>query len=88
VRTLPSSRRRASQCHELLGSGPLVAALPVQRLPEGLIRLLPRRLGMALMLSLESRHAKELDRDHAVTLISEGAVKGFFPALEPARRKR
>jgi hypothetical protein len=53
VRTLSSFGRRASQCHELLGPGPLVAALPVQRLPEGLT-----------------------------------ISNGFFPALEPARRKR
>ena len=45
-------------------------------------------MGMALMLSLESRHGQRPDRDRAVTLISEGTVKGFFPALEPARRRR
>jgi AcrR family transcriptional regulator len=45
-------------------------------------------MGMALMLSLESRHGQRPDRDRAVTLISEGTVKGFFPALEPARRQR
>jgi hypothetical protein len=32
--TLRSFRRCASQRHELLGPRPLVAALPVQRLPE------------------------------------------------------
>ena len=45
-------------------------------------------LGMALMLALESRHGKTFDRDRAVALISEGTVKGFFPAIEPDRRRR
>jgi AcrR family transcriptional regulator len=41
-------------------------------------------MGMALILALESHHSKNFDRDRAVALISEGTVKGFFPALEPA----
>ena len=45
-------------------------------------------LGMALVLALESRHGKKFDRDRAVALISEGTVKGFFPAIEPDRRRR
>jgi AcrR family transcriptional regulator len=45
-------------------------------------------MGMALLLALESRHAKEFDRDRAVSLISKGTVKGFFPAIEPTKRRR
>ena len=40
-------------------------------------------LGMALMLALEKTHAAKLDRDRAVALISDGTVKGFFPAIDP-----
>jgi AcrR family transcriptional regulator len=46
-------------------------------------------MGMALIMALEVRHqGKSFDRDRAVTLISEGTVKGFFPALEPASKRR
>ena len=45
-------------------------------------------MGMALLLALESHHSKKFDRDRAVRLISEGTVKGFFPAIEPERRRR
>ncbi len=45
-------------------------------------------MGMALVLALENHHARKFDRDRAVTLISEGTVKGFFPAIQPARRRR
>jgi AcrR family transcriptional regulator len=45
-------------------------------------------MGMALVLALESHHARKYDRDRAITLISEGTVKGFFPAIQPARRRR
>jgi AcrR family transcriptional regulator len=45
-------------------------------------------MGMALILALESHHTKKFDRDRAVTLISEGTVKGFFPTIDPARRRR
>ena len=45
-------------------------------------------MGMALIMALESHHAKTFDRDRAVTLISQGTVKGFFPAIQPARRQR
>ena len=40
-------------------------------------------LGMALMLALEKTHATKLDRERAVALISDGTVKGFFPAIDP-----
>jgi AcrR family transcriptional regulator len=45
-------------------------------------------MGMALILALESHHGKKFDRNRAVTLISEGTVKGFFPAIQPASRRR
>jgi AcrR family transcriptional regulator len=45
-------------------------------------------MGMALVLALESHHTKKFDRDRAVTLMSEGTIKGFFPAIDPARRRR
>jgi AcrR family transcriptional regulator len=32
-------------------------------------------------------HSKKFDRDRAAALISEGTVKGFFPAIEPDRRR-
>jgi AcrR family transcriptional regulator len=44
-------------------------------------------MGMALILALESHHTPKFDRDRAVTLISEGTVKGFFGAIDPARRR-
>jgi AcrR family transcriptional regulator len=45
-------------------------------------------MGMALMLALEKRHATRFDKQRAVTQISEGTVKGFFPEIRPARRRR
>jgi AcrR family transcriptional regulator len=46
-------------------------------------------MGIALVLALESRHnGKAFDRDRALQLVSEGTVNGFFPSLEPSRRKR
>ncbi len=45
-------------------------------------------MGMALILALESHHTRKFDRDRAVALISEGNVKGFFPAIQPTRRRR
>ena len=45
-------------------------------------------MGMALILALESHHTRKFDRDRAVALISEGTVKGFFPAIQPTRRRR
>jgi hypothetical protein len=45
-------------------------------------------MGMALILALEAHHGDKFDRDRAVSLISEGTVKGFFPALQSARRRR
>ena len=45
-------------------------------------------MGMALILALESQHSKKFDRERAIALTSEGTVKGFFPALQPTRRRR
>jgi AcrR family transcriptional regulator len=45
-------------------------------------------MGMAMMLALEVKHADHFDRDRAVALISDGTVKGFFPAIQPAQRRR
>ena len=45
-------------------------------------------MGMALQLALESKHGKKFDRERAISLMSEGTVKGFFPTIEAARRKR
>jgi AcrR family transcriptional regulator len=45
-------------------------------------------MGMALMLALEHHNGKKFDRNRAVKEISKGTVKGFFPTIEPARRRR
>jgi AcrR family transcriptional regulator len=37
-------------------------------------------MGMALMMALESRHGKKFNRERAAAL-SNGTVKGFFPAI-------
>jgi hypothetical protein len=47
-------------------------------------------MGMALLLAMERHHgnAKKAERDPTLAKISEGTVKGFFPAIEPGRRRR
>jgi AcrR family transcriptional regulator len=45
-------------------------------------------MGVALILALESHHNPRFDRDRAVTLASDGTLRGFFPTIEPARRRR
>jgi AcrR family transcriptional regulator len=45
-------------------------------------------MGIALMLALESHHGAKPDRDRALRIASEGTVNGFFPSLEPSRRRR
>jgi AcrR family transcriptional regulator len=45
-------------------------------------------MGMALILALEKRHATRFDKQRAVGQISAGTVKGFFPEIRPARRRR
>lgn len=42
-------------------------------------------LGIALIMALESKYAKGVDRARALTLISEGTVHGFFPANSSVR---
>ncbi|MCK9899896.1 MULTISPECIES: TetR/AcrR family transcriptional regulator [Parafrankia] len=45
-------------------------------------------MGTALIMALESQHNDLFNRDRAVALVSEGTIKGFFPTLEPTRRRR
>jgi AcrR family transcriptional regulator len=45
-------------------------------------------MGIAMILALESRHNGKFDRDRAIELVSEGTFSGFFPTLEPSRRRR
>ncbi len=45
-------------------------------------------MGIALILALESHHNPKFDRNRAIALVSEGTVRGFFPAMAPARRRR
>ncbi len=45
-------------------------------------------MGIALVIALESHHDPKYDRDRAVTLVSEGTFKGFFPTIDPGRRRR
>ncbi|SHM65537.1 TetR/AcrR family transcriptional regulator [Cryptosporangium aurantiacum] len=45
-------------------------------------------MGMALVLALENHHNPQFDADRATTLISDGTVKGFFPSLQPTRKRR
>jgi AcrR family transcriptional regulator len=43
-------------------------------------------MGIALITALESHHDPRFDRDRAVTLISQGTINGFFPAIQANRR--
>jgi AcrR family transcriptional regulator len=45
-------------------------------------------MGIALILALESHHGGRGDRDRALTLVTEGTLRGFFPRNEPPRRGR
>jgi AcrR family transcriptional regulator len=45
-------------------------------------------MGIALVLALESHHNKRFDKNRALELVSQGTVKGFFPELQPSRRRR
>ena len=45
-------------------------------------------MGIALILALEGRNNRSLDRERALALVSEGTCKGFFPIIEPARKRR
>jgi hypothetical protein len=46
-------------------------------------------MGMVL-LAMERHHGnvKKAERDATLAKISEGTVKGFFPAIEPGRQRR
>jgi len=44
-------------------------------------------MGTALVLALESHHNNRFDRERALQLASEGTVRGFFPTIEPTRRR-
>jgi AcrR family transcriptional regulator len=44
-------------------------------------------MGMALMLALEGKYTTRFDRDRAISLISGGTTKGFFPEIDPKRRR-
>jgi AcrR family transcriptional regulator len=45
-------------------------------------------MGIALMVALESHYTARYDIDRAVDLVSEGTFRGFFPAIDPERRRR
>jgi AcrR family transcriptional regulator len=45
-------------------------------------------MGMALVMAMESHHKTGFDRERALPVIAEGTVKGFFPALQAAQRRK
>jgi AcrR family transcriptional regulator len=45
-------------------------------------------MGIALILALEGRNNTRFDRERALSLVSAGTCQGFFPMIEPARRRR
>ena len=45
-------------------------------------------MGIALVLALETHHNGKFDKGRALERVSAGTVKGFFPPLEPSRRRR
>lgn len=45
-------------------------------------------MGIALILAMESHHKSKLDLQRAINVVSDGTVRGFFPPLEPKRRRR
>ena len=45
-------------------------------------------MGIALISALESHHNNRFDRDRTLTTMSEGTINGFFPTIEPQRRRR
>ena len=44
-------------------------------------------MGLALMLALEHHYAEGHDADRAVAMASSGTMHGFFPTIDPARRR-
>jgi AcrR family transcriptional regulator len=45
-------------------------------------------MGIALITALEGHHNNRFDRDRALTLMTEGTINGFFPTIDPSRRRR
>lgn len=45
-------------------------------------------MGIALIMALEGHHGKGYDRHRAMTLLSEGTIKGFFPPLDARHLRR
>jgi AcrR family transcriptional regulator len=45
-------------------------------------------MGIALILALESHHNPRFNRDRALAFVAPATVKGFFPTIEPTRRRR
>lgn len=45
-------------------------------------------MGIALMVSLESRYNNRFDRERGIALVSDRTLTGFFPILELARPRR
>jgi AcrR family transcriptional regulator len=45
-------------------------------------------MGIALITALESHHNPRFDRNRALRLVSEGTIRGFFPAIDPDQRTR
>lgn len=45
-------------------------------------------MGIALILALEAHHGTGFERERAIALAAEGTVHGFFPPLEPGKKRR
>ncbi len=45
-------------------------------------------MGIALVLALEDHHIDRYDRDTAIDRVTEGTLHGFFPDVEPDRRRK
>lgn len=45
-------------------------------------------MGIALIQALEGRHGKRFDRTRALDLITDGTINGFFPTIQPTRKRR
>jgi AcrR family transcriptional regulator len=45
-------------------------------------------MGIALVLAVEKTYNNHFELDRAVALVTEGSFKGFFPRVEPGRRRR
>ena len=44
-------------------------------------------MGVALITALESHHNARFDRDRTLKILSDGTINGFFPTLEPQRKR-